>query len=212
LVASPSGCREHLGYLSERSKGTEIPDECVACPKSLDCILFKAKTPDIEPVRHSQSHASLESLLVGKTVREQKALRVSQRRVNASLGSVADMIVWSVQRCARILFQTYCMVAVRTMSLYIITRSGLWLTLSLFKSYLTWLSLYFFKTFSSLNKGLLQSKVAITSRFVLLTKPVSLGRLGMSLSLTRRVKPRADMLQIEALGLTVKIARTQHSA
>ncbi len=32
-------CRYYLGYLSQRDKGEGIPDTCVECNKSLDCML-----------------------------------------------------------------------------------------------------------------------------------------------------------------------------
>ncbi len=37
--SSSPGCKYGFGYLSQREKGTEIPETCVACPKSLDCML-----------------------------------------------------------------------------------------------------------------------------------------------------------------------------
>ena len=39
VSSSSPGCKYGFGYLSQREKGTEIPETCVACPKSLDCML-----------------------------------------------------------------------------------------------------------------------------------------------------------------------------
>ncbi len=40
-------CPHHyLGYLSERSKGEEIPEECMACKKTIECMLFKLNKSD----------------------------------------------------------------------------------------------------------------------------------------------------------------------
>jgi len=38
---SDSGCKHYFGYLCEREKGEGIPNECVECPKNLDCMLSK---------------------------------------------------------------------------------------------------------------------------------------------------------------------------
>ncbi len=40
----PSGCRHHFGYLASRPKNDSIPQECLICPKVLDCTL-KMKKP-----------------------------------------------------------------------------------------------------------------------------------------------------------------------
>jgi hypothetical protein len=40
-----SECRQYFGYLSERSREVEIPEECITCPKSLGCMLQKIGTP-----------------------------------------------------------------------------------------------------------------------------------------------------------------------
>ena len=39
----PSGCPHHFGYLASRAKGAPIPQECLICPKVLDCVM---KTSD----------------------------------------------------------------------------------------------------------------------------------------------------------------------
>ena len=36
-----SGCQYWFGYLSQRSSDTQIPDECIECQKSIDCMLNK---------------------------------------------------------------------------------------------------------------------------------------------------------------------------
>ncbi|MGQ9551832.1 MAG: hypothetical protein ACUVUE_05330 [Candidatus Bathycorpusculaceae bacterium] len=39
-----SGCKHYLGYLSERSQGEEIPEYCITCEKTLECMLSKLKS------------------------------------------------------------------------------------------------------------------------------------------------------------------------
>ncbi|MCL5950018.1 MAG: hypothetical protein M1490_06030 [Candidatus Bathyarchaeota archaeon] len=39
----PSGCRYHIGYLSERSSKEQIPDECLVCKDIVDCMLRKMR-------------------------------------------------------------------------------------------------------------------------------------------------------------------------
>jgi hypothetical protein len=36
---APPGCPHYVGYLSKRPKGTSIPEECLTCPKMIDCTL-----------------------------------------------------------------------------------------------------------------------------------------------------------------------------
>jgi hypothetical protein len=36
-------CVRNFGYLSERSKGEEIPDECMTCGEMLDCMVKPSK-------------------------------------------------------------------------------------------------------------------------------------------------------------------------
>ena len=40
----PTGCRYHLGYLSERQQGQQIPDDCIVCKNIVDCMLKKMKS------------------------------------------------------------------------------------------------------------------------------------------------------------------------
>lgn len=35
----PSGCPHHFGYLASRAKGAPIPQECLICPKIVECML-----------------------------------------------------------------------------------------------------------------------------------------------------------------------------
>ena len=39
----PSGCRYHLGYLSERVQKEQIPDDCLVCKDIVECMLSKMK-------------------------------------------------------------------------------------------------------------------------------------------------------------------------
>jgi len=44
--SSSQKCLNTFGYLSERSKGTEIPEECMMCQKLIGCMLFKLQKPE----------------------------------------------------------------------------------------------------------------------------------------------------------------------
>ena len=35
----PSGCTHHFGYLTNRPRDAPIPQECLTCPKIVDCML-----------------------------------------------------------------------------------------------------------------------------------------------------------------------------
>ena len=39
-----SGCKYHMGYLSEREKNQQIPDECIVCGDIVGCMLKKMRT------------------------------------------------------------------------------------------------------------------------------------------------------------------------
>lgn len=53
FVVSSSVCLHQFGFLSQRPKGMEIPDECLTCEKVVECMLSKpedtAATPEIKP-------------------------------------------------------------------------------------------------------------------------------------------------------------------
>ena len=40
----PTGCRYHLGYLSEREQNQQIPDDCIVCKNIVECMLRKMRT------------------------------------------------------------------------------------------------------------------------------------------------------------------------
>ena len=39
----PIACHYHLGYLSEREKKDQFPDECMVCTQIVDCMLRKTR-------------------------------------------------------------------------------------------------------------------------------------------------------------------------
>lgn len=43
---SSSGCEYGFGYLSQRGRGEAIPENCLECPKSLDCMLSRIYEKD----------------------------------------------------------------------------------------------------------------------------------------------------------------------
>jgi hypothetical protein len=43
-LESPSACRFHVGYLSERAQKEQIPDDCLVCKDIVDCMLRKMRS------------------------------------------------------------------------------------------------------------------------------------------------------------------------
>jgi hypothetical protein len=39
----PAACQYHLGYLSERTSKQQIPDDCLVCKDSVECMLRKMR-------------------------------------------------------------------------------------------------------------------------------------------------------------------------
>jgi len=39
-----SSCQHHMGYLSERERNQQIPDECIICEDIVECMLRKMRT------------------------------------------------------------------------------------------------------------------------------------------------------------------------
>jgi hypothetical protein len=44
LADTPPDCELYYGYLGEREKDEEIPEQCITCPKLLGCMLDSIKT------------------------------------------------------------------------------------------------------------------------------------------------------------------------
>ena len=44
ITVSSSACKNYFGFLSQRPKGTPIPEECLTCERMLDCMVSK---PDV---------------------------------------------------------------------------------------------------------------------------------------------------------------------
>lgn len=212
MANQPSDCRRFFGYLSERSKGVEIPEECVACPKSLDCMLREDKTSEVRTVEHRKPAASLESLMVVAGASEQKVSWVPRTTMNVPHRSVVDLAARTVRVCGRVVFQVYCWVAVQVVSLCALAASGIEVATRFLKSHLTSVFSRFLECFLPLGRALLQLKTNVASSLAPFAEFLSLGHIGMSMSLTRRVKPAAGVLHIEALGIAVNIAWTPRSA
>ncbi len=49
--ALTSNCPYHFGYLNQRPKGEEIPEECITCEKSMDCMLSKLESSSSKPAK-----------------------------------------------------------------------------------------------------------------------------------------------------------------
>jgi hypothetical protein len=43
-IEKPPACQYHLGYLSEREKNRQIPDECIICKDIVECMLRKMRS------------------------------------------------------------------------------------------------------------------------------------------------------------------------
>jgi hypothetical protein len=46
---SISTCQHHLGFLSQRPKGSAVPDECLTCEKIFDCMTLKPEDAVVKP-------------------------------------------------------------------------------------------------------------------------------------------------------------------
>jgi len=207
LNAQPLNCKQHFGYLSERSKGVEIPDDCVTCPKSLECMLFKDKaSSDSRTVRVRERHASLESLLVKPPALKPKLSKVRRTPTEVHRRSILHLLAEKPRACCKALFQTYCWITVQIFSLLSFGKSSLAVANSLFMSDLTSTFSGFFKCFWPFCSALWRLEKAIANSLETVVKPLFQGHFGMSMSLTRRVKTGSHVLRIEALGLAVNIA------
>jgi hypothetical protein len=40
--SSDAECSHYLGYLNQREKGETIPETCIVCPKSVECLLSES--------------------------------------------------------------------------------------------------------------------------------------------------------------------------
>jgi hypothetical protein len=70
----------------------EISDQCVACPKSLDCMLFKNRTSDPRTVRGRERHASRESMKVETPAPKSKPSLVRRNTKKVYHRSVVDLL------------------------------------------------------------------------------------------------------------------------
>src|SRR3990170_5415089 len=43
ILISNSTCQHRFGFLGQRPKGTDFPDECLTCEKILDCMFSERK-------------------------------------------------------------------------------------------------------------------------------------------------------------------------
>jgi len=207
LNAQPLNCKQHFGYLSERSKGVEIPDDCVTCPKSLECILFKDKaSSNSRTVRVRERHASLESLLVETPALKPNPSKVRRTTTEVHKRSVLHLLAGKLRVYCRAIFQTCCWVTVQIFSLLSFAESSLAVANSLLMSDLTSTFSGFFKCFWPFCSALWRLEKAIANSLETAVKPLFQGHFGMSMSLTRRMKTGSHVLRIEALGLAVNIA------
>jgi len=46
---NPSGCPHHFGYLANRPKKASVPQECLICPKILECIRAHFEEVEVKP-------------------------------------------------------------------------------------------------------------------------------------------------------------------
>jgi hypothetical protein len=47
FIISGSACQRHFGFLSQRPKGTAIPEECLTCTRMLDCMVSKLQAETV---------------------------------------------------------------------------------------------------------------------------------------------------------------------
>lgn len=57
LAVSTSECKQYFGYLSERERGEEIPEQCITCQKIIGCMLYKLKTSSTKAQENREWHS-----------------------------------------------------------------------------------------------------------------------------------------------------------
>jgi len=60
FVISSSVCLHQFGFLGQRPKGTEVPDECLMCEKLLECLSSKPKA-DVVTLETAPGRSAAES-------------------------------------------------------------------------------------------------------------------------------------------------------
>jgi hypothetical protein len=65
--AIPENCQHQFGYLSRRSKGEEIPEECLLCDKLVECMYFEPKSKSLLSKPESGDTLVKSDLLVQET-------------------------------------------------------------------------------------------------------------------------------------------------
>ncbi len=55
FTVSSSTCKRYFGYLGQREKGAAMPDECLTCDKTIDCMFSKPERPVIVTEREPET-------------------------------------------------------------------------------------------------------------------------------------------------------------
>lgn len=65
-------CRNHFGFLNQRPKGSDVPEECLTCEKMIECMTskFKAKTRQIETKTESKNFEKTEPIIIIEEINE----------------------------------------------------------------------------------------------------------------------------------------------
>ena len=79
ITVSSSTCENYFGFLSQRPKGTPIPEECLTCEKMLDCMVFKPDAtakletkPEPNVAEQAETAVTVEEVTLTETPRELK--------------------------------------------------------------------------------------------------------------------------------------------
>ncbi len=65
-------CRNHFGFLNQRSKGLPMPEECLVCEKILECMnaKSKAKTHQVDTKTESKGIEKTEPAIIIEEINE----------------------------------------------------------------------------------------------------------------------------------------------
>ena len=79
FTVSSSPCQRYFGFLSQRPKGTPIPEECLTCEKMLDCMVSKPDAtakletkPEPNVAEQGETTVTFEEVTLTETPRELK--------------------------------------------------------------------------------------------------------------------------------------------
>ena len=80
FTVSSSACQRYFGFLSQRSKGTPIPEDCLTCEKMLDCMISTRDStsvtleskPELNTAEKAETTVTFEAVTASEQPKEGK--------------------------------------------------------------------------------------------------------------------------------------------